>query len=49
MEKSILDKISCVIILRALFLFDLLNKGWSIRKCKNSNDIHLFKSVKKEI
>ena len=43
-----MDKISYLIILRALFLFNLLEKGWSIRKCKNSNNIHLFKNVKKE-
>ena len=43
-----MDKISYIIILRALFIFSLLEKGWCIKKCKNSNDIHLFKSVKKE-
>jgi hypothetical protein len=43
-----MDKVSYIIILRALFLFSLLEKGWSIRKGKNSNNIHLFKSVKKE-
>lgn len=44
-----MDKISCVIILRALFIFHLLEKGWCVKKSKSSNDIHIFKSVKKEI
>ena len=41
-----MDKISLLIILRALFLFVLLEKGWFIKKTKNSKDIHIFKSVK---
>jgi hypothetical protein len=44
-----MDNISYLIILRALFIFSLLEKGWSVRKCKHSNNIQLFKSVKKEI
>lgn len=43
-----MDKISCIIILRALFIYTLLEKGWSIKKSKKSNDIHIFKNVKRE-
>jgi hypothetical protein len=42
-----MDAVSLIIILRALFIFSLLQQGWSVRKCKNSNNIHLFKSIKK--
>jgi len=44
-----MDKISCIIILRALFVFSLLEKGWSIRKGKLTNTFEIFKSVKKEL
>ena len=43
-----MDKISCIIILRALFIFQLIEKGWSIRKCRDNNTFEMFKSVKKE-
>ena len=43
-----MDKIACLIILRALFIFMLVEKGWTVKKCKSKN-IHLYKSVKKEI
>ena len=42
-----MDKISIIIILRALFIFSLLEKGWSVRKSKNRNEIHVFKSIKR--
>jgi hypothetical protein len=44
-----MDKVSYLIILRALFIFDLIEKGWSIRKCKHSkNTFEIFKSVRNE-
>jgi hypothetical protein len=44
-----MDNISCIIILRALFIFNLIQKGWSIKKSKNAKDtFEIFKSVKKE-
>ena len=43
-----IDKISSLIILRALFIFNLIEKGWSIRKCKSNNTFEIFKSVKNE-
>ena len=44
-----IDNISTLIILRALFLFALLEKGWSIRKCKTGkNNFEMYKSVKKK-
>jgi hypothetical protein len=42
-----MDKISIIIILRALFIFSLLEKGWSVKKSKHRNEIHVFKSIKR--
>ena len=43
-----MDKISCLIILRALFLYSVIESGWSVRKCKNGNNLfELYKTVKK--
>ena len=47
-----MDKISCLIILRALFILNILEKGWCVRKRKNyKNDdlFEIFKSIKKKI
>jgi len=45
-----MDKISYIIILRALFIFSLIEKGWSIKKSKHSkNTFEIFKSVRNEI
>jgi broad-specificity NMP kinase len=44
-----MDKISCIIILRALFVFSLIEKGWSVRKSKENSTFEIFKSVKKEV
>ena len=45
-----MDKISYIIILRALFVFYLIEKGWAVRKCKSpSTTFEIFKTVKKEI
>jgi len=42
-----MDKISCIVLLRALFIFNLIDKGWSVRKCKHSkNTFEVFKNVK---
>ena len=47
-EKQ-LDKISLLVILRALFIYLLVEKGWSIKKCKNDkNTFEMYKSVKKK-
>ena len=44
-----MDKISCLIILRALFLFSLIEKGWCVKKIENQkNTFEMFKSVKNE-
>lgn len=44
-----MDKISYLIILRALYIFTLINAGWSIRKCKKEkNTFEMTKSIKKE-
>jgi hypothetical protein len=47
MENNKLDNISYLIILRALFLFSLIDKGWSVKKFKNQkNTFEIYKSVK---
>lgn len=43
-----MDDISYLIILRALFIYSLIEKGWSIRKIKKSaHSFEMFKSIKK--
>jgi hypothetical protein len=42
-----MDKLSYLIILRALFIFSLIEKGWSIKKL-DKNTFEMFKSIKKE-
>jgi hypothetical protein len=45
-----MDNISSIIILRALFLYSLIDKGWTIRKYKekkhNSHKFEIFKNIK---
>ena len=41
-----IDKISSVIILRAFFIYLLIEKGWIIKKCKNKNTFEINKSFK---
>ncbi len=42
-----MDNVSLLIILRALFILDIIEKGWCIRKCKsNKNLFEIYKSVK---
>jgi len=43
-----MDNISCLIILRALYILDFLEKGWCVKKCKDSNVFEIFKCYKKE-
>jgi len=46
-----MDNISLLIILRALFIYFILEKGWTVKKNNqrgNSNVFHIYKSVKKE-
>ena len=44
-----MDKISYIIILRALFVFSLIEKGWCVKKVNSEkNTFEMFKSVKKE-
>ena len=38
-----LDNITCIIILRALYLYRLLEKGFIVRKAKNKNTFQLTK------
>jgi hypothetical protein len=41
------DNISYLIILRALFIFSLLEKGWAVKKTKNKkNTFEIYKSIK---
>ena len=41
-----MDKISYLIILRALFIYSLIEKEWCIRKIKNKkNTFEFFKTV----
>ena len=43
-----LDNLSTLIILRALFIYLLVEKGWSIKKCKyDKNTFEICKSIKK--
>jgi hypothetical protein len=44
-----MDNISLLIILRALFIFFLLEKGWTVKKKKNINEevFHIYKNVVK--
>jgi len=46
--SSGIDKISLIIILRSLFLYELLHNGWTIKKYKD-NTFEIYKSVKKTI
>ena len=42
-----MDVISLIIILRALFIYSLIEKGWSIKKIKNKkNTFEIYKSIK---
>ena len=48
MIKLIMDKISIIIILRSLFIFNLINSGWTVKKCKDKNVYQMYKSLKKD-
>ena len=38
-----------IVILRALFLFLLIEKGWTVRKTKNDKNTYImYKSIKKK-
>jgi hypothetical protein len=40
-----MDNLSYLIILRALFIYYLVNAGWSIKSCKNNkNTFKLYKN-----
>jgi hypothetical protein len=42
------DKISYIIILRALFVFFMINSGWTVKQCKsNKNTYDMYKRFKK--
>ena len=43
-----MDKISYLIILRALFLFNLIEKGWSIKRISKQT-FEITKSIKQNI
>jgi hypothetical protein len=41
----LMDNISIIILLRSLFIFHLINSGWTVKKCKGSkNTYQMFKS-----
>jgi hypothetical protein len=45
-----MDNISLLIILRALFIYYLLEKGWCVKRTKSKKDtFEIFKSVKTTI
>jgi hypothetical protein len=45
-----MDNISLVIVLRSLFIFHLINSGWTITLCKGSkNTYKMYKSFKKNL
>ena len=45
--NNTLDNISYLIILRALFVFSLLEKGWAVKKIRNKkNTFEIYKSIK---
>ena len=46
-KENCLDKVSIIIILRALFIYMLVEKGWSVRKCKSKDTFEMYKSIKK--
>jgi len=44
-----MDNISLIIILRSLFIFSLINLGWTVKQCKrNKNMYQMYKCIKKE-
>jgi hypothetical protein len=43
-----MDQVSILIILRALFIFLLIEKGWSVKKC-GKNKFEMYKSVKNNV
>lgn len=44
-----MDDLSKLIILRALFMFFLIDKGWIVKKQKGVNTFKVYKNVKKNI
>ena len=43
-----MDKLTGLVLLRALFIFSLIDSGWTIKKCKiGKNTFEMYKSVKK--
>jgi len=43
-----MDKVSSIIILRALFVFLMVNSGWTVKQCKYSkNTYSMYKTFKK--
>ena len=41
-----MNNIDCLIIVRALFLYHLIEKGWSVKKIKHKkNTFNIYKSV----
>jgi hypothetical protein len=43
-----MDNVSSIIILRALFVYSIIDKGWSVRKCKyKKNTFEMYKTVQK--
>jgi len=42
-----MDNISLIVIFRSLFIYYLLNLGWTVKKCKGSKNIYqMYKSKK---
>jgi hypothetical protein len=40
-----MDNISLLVILRSLFIFYLINLGWTVKKCKGTkNTYQMYKS-----
>jgi len=40
-----MDNISLLIVLRSIFIFYLINSGWTVKKCKGTkNTYQMYKS-----
>ena len=44
--ENISQQVYTIIVLRALFIFSLIERGWSVRKT-GKNKFEMYKSVKK--
>ena len=43
-----MDKISLIIILRSLYIFSLINSGWTVKKCKGNQNTYEMYFIKRD-